>query len=511
VAVGESSPVALEVSGLAEALALLATTPVQGAVQCVVAGAGAVTAGGWVATGEELRRVCPNAALIALTGASPVGTAVGAAWDDVVRPQERDPALIARVLRSGFAIARALDRLARWAMRDPLTDLLNRRGLERVLVRENSSRERGGGPLVALLVDCDDFKRVNDAWGLATGDDVLRKVAEVLTGCVRAKDTVARVGGDEFLVLLPHTRTFEAVEVAQRIRLEARERVRLPDESSLTLSIGVRRLDERVTRLRDVVEATQDGLRSSKRRGKDQVRLVDGVGAEAHVAEIGARSSRPERPLVHDEVWVRDLGTGAPRSRILVPALSPEEALVEATHRATHAALDLAWFERALAGVRGEEPALVRLFPATLAERPTAAVLAAIPPAVRPEQVVVAVDDQYLTGDPTQLAARLQPLRDHGLGVCLELSDLGRSCLEALILVRPDLVTLDPQLTREIAGVRFRRTTIHRFAQVGRSLGIGLVALGVDSDADRGALLECAIQWGVGTAVPEWTPSGQRG
>lgn len=484
----EGPPV--DVTHLSDALGVLAAA----SFGVVVAGAGAAP-GGWDAAGEELRRLAPNAALIAMTAG-----VTGPVWDDVVRPTERDPALLVRVLRSGFAIARALDRLARWAMRDPLTDLLNRRGLERVLLRESSGRERGGGPLVALLVDCDDFKRINDQFGMSTGDDVLRRLAEVLNRCLRGRDTVARVGGDEFLVLLPHTRTFEAVEVAHRIRLEVRERVRLPDDTSLTLSIGVRRLDASMSRLQDVVEATQEGLRRSKRGGKDQVRLVDRSGQEATV-EVGGPAPNPG-PLLHRALEVRELNHGAPVRRLLVPDLPDEQAVVVTTHRATHGPLDLAWVERGLAVATPDLPVQVALFPGTVLEQPTVSIRATLPPRLDPSMVTLAIDDQYLTGNPSIVAKRLVPLREFGLTVALEVSDLGRACLEALILIRPEWVVLDGSLVVDIGTSRHKRSSLARFVELCAVLGAEIVALRLDAETDLQAAREVGIRYGAGEAVP---------
>ena len=85
---------------------------------------------------------------------------------------------------------------------DPLTDILNRRGFERELARSLAYVKRYGGAAVLVLIDLDGFKAVNDSHGHATGDALLKLVAQQLTSRVRASDLVARLGGDEFAVLM---------------------------------------------------------------------------------------------------------------------------------------------------------------------------------------------------------------------------------------------------------------------------------------------------------------------
>jgi diguanylate cyclase (GGDEF)-like protein len=85
---------------------------------------------------------------------------------------------------------------------DPLTDILNRRGFERELARSLAYVKRYGGAAVLVLIDLDGFKAVNDSHGHATGDALLKMVAQQLTSRVRASDIVARLGGDEFAVVL---------------------------------------------------------------------------------------------------------------------------------------------------------------------------------------------------------------------------------------------------------------------------------------------------------------------
>ncbi|HVS19364.1 MAG TPA: GGDEF domain-containing protein, partial [Planctomycetota bacterium] len=170
--------------------------------------------------------------------------------------------------------------LERLACVDALTSLLNRRGLQAALAREIGRRRRSGEPLTAVLIDCDDFKRVNDSRGHAVGDQVLRQVAHRLQETLRPSDHLGRIGGDEFLVLLPDTGGSEALRVAQRLRMAVGDRpVREPGGGvGQTVSLGLALLTDSDGELEDVLARTGASLKRSKRRGKNR---LSGAGADA--------------------------------------------------------------------------------------------------------------------------------------------------------------------------------------------------------------------------------------
>ena len=103
------------------------------------------------------------------------------------------------------------------SVRDPLTGLYNRGYFNDVIRRELVSARLAGAGLSVLLADVDRFKQINDRMGHATGDDVLKFVANYLTSCVRESDFVFRWGGDEFLVLLPRTEEADAAQKAEEL------------------------------------------------------------------------------------------------------------------------------------------------------------------------------------------------------------------------------------------------------------------------------------------------------
>jgi diguanylate cyclase len=134
-----------------------------------------------------------------------------------------------------------IDRLCDLSSRDALTGLSNRRTFEAALNRETDRVARSGEPALLLYLDIDHFKRVNDTYGHGVGDLVIRAVADTLGECVRPMDMPARIGGEEFAIILPNCSPAFGQTVAERIR--ARIEARVIDASptqhlGVTVSVG---------------------------------------------------------------------------------------------------------------------------------------------------------------------------------------------------------------------------------------------------------------------------------
>ena len=171
-------------------------------------------------------------------------------------------------------LTQRLEQVQAEALKDPLTGLLNRRGFERAV--EDLDGSAGDLSQAALLmVDVDRFKKTNDTHGHLVGDQVLRAVAQVLRARIKGSDVAARVGGDEFAVLLPATSIAGAVALGEQIRTTLPEgRLRRPDRDAaienITLSVGVA---HGVTgdRLEGLIHRADAALYAAKRAGRNCV------------------------------------------------------------------------------------------------------------------------------------------------------------------------------------------------------------------------------------------------
>jgi diguanylate cyclase (GGDEF)-like protein len=134
-----------------------------------------------------------------------------------------------------------IDSLVDISSRDALTGLANRRSFELALAREIDRVARAGEPALLLALDIDHFKRVNDTYGHASGDVVLKAVASALLDCVRPMDLVARVGGEEFAIVMPNCPATFGETVAERVRrrIEAMPvSIGLSQQIQVSVSIG---------------------------------------------------------------------------------------------------------------------------------------------------------------------------------------------------------------------------------------------------------------------------------
>lgn len=191
-----------------------------------------------------------------------------------------------------FAFMAARNQLAlqRAATEDPLTNALNRRALDFITERELSRRLRNRGDLAVLVLDLDAFKSINDRHGHKVGDDVLRAVADRVRGCIGGFDTLARIGGEEFVVLLPECEAQGAGKIADKILRAIRQSPvahRDGEAVSITISIGGAVLSgETMEDWPSLFDRADRALYQAKLTGRDRA-IFAPTGRRDQVARFG--------------------------------------------------------------------------------------------------------------------------------------------------------------------------------------------------------------------------------
>jgi diguanylate cyclase (GGDEF)-like protein len=184
---------------------------------------------------------------------------------------EITPRSLERSLRYALKLGETLDALRRLATRDELTGLLNRREYERILADEHERALRFGLHLGLAIIDMDQFKAINDTHGHAAGDAVLKEVGRRLGDSIRTVDRVARIGGEEFALILVQTDEASALEVARRAVLAvAKEPVPVGDGLLLgvTASAGVAAFPSDAGTAVELFAAADRALYEAKKRGR---------------------------------------------------------------------------------------------------------------------------------------------------------------------------------------------------------------------------------------------------
>jgi diguanylate cyclase (GGDEF)-like protein len=409
----------------------------------------------------------------------------------------------------------ANDRLERLVETDPLTHVLNRRGLSEVLHAELRRMGRSGDALMAILIDCDDFKSVNDAFGHGVGDVALAALARSVQDTLRAGDHVGRVGGDEFLVLLPGTTMAEGLVVADKIR-RAVKATALPlsaDGVTLSASLAVGPVGQDVVSIEEILTSVADGLKESKQTGKD---IVSESRRSGRVSSGGASTSRAQRRTALDpatialhvvvqEIRVLETGgavgcealTRGPHGAYAMPA----DLFRAALEQNALTALDLKALRNSMDSLRERSwPGWyhVNLFPSTLLNVPPEQIIPLLDRGGTRERVCVELSEQQFLGDPSYLRPTIQELRAAGYRVAIDDVGFGRSSVEALMLLEPDIVKVDRRCIRSVATDAGERRQLERLLAMLGAVDATVIVEGVETPEELRILRDLGVLYGQG-------------
>ena len=213
--------------------------------------------------------------------------------DDYVTKPFQYPELLARI-RAGKRIVdlqkellETNKRLERLSITDGLTNLFNHRYFQDELARAFEESARYGRPLSLAIVDLDFFKKVNDTYGHAVGDEVLKAVSRIFQGSIRSTDLAARYGGEEFAMMMPESDLHDAMAFAEKIRnlVESAPIGTQGGTVKATVSIGVASVPHpNIHAAKELIVAADNALYRAKNGGRNQV--------AAEEPQVGARAQR---------------------------------------------------------------------------------------------------------------------------------------------------------------------------------------------------------------------------
>lgn len=408
----------------------------------------------------------------------------------------------------------AHEQLDRLANIDFLTEVSNVRGLEQVLKAEDNRVGRSGGHLIAMLINCDDFHKINDAFGHSTGDIVLKEVAKRIKGTLRPSDHVARVGGDEFLVLLPDTQLAYGMRVAERIRVAIADTPLrgAQDVVHVSASLGLANLPLRIASVNEVVTLSRTALKRSKAGGKNKVSLARDHGLEkaeddqptpkSIVAQLLDSTQfrtvyQPIMDLNSEKIAGYEVLTRGPDGSFESPA-DFFRICIENNILTT---VDLQCLQLCLEDAPnvGRNMRLhVNLFPSTLLETPVENLIKLFPQERNGTTYCLEISEQQFITEPGYLREAINALKQAGILVAIDDVGFGRSSLETLILLEPDLVKVDRKYVSGISVEPSKARLLRRLANVAKSLGAEIVAEGIEDRNDLPLLKEMGINYGQG-------------
>jgi len=416
---------------------------------------------------------------------------------------------LARVKRDLETANQSLERLS---MLDPLTELLNRRGLQQALSRQIARVQRNSEPVAVLLIDIDDFKRVNENLGHAVGDVALKELARRIRSSVRGVDCIGRLGGDEFMILIPSD-TAEVMRIAERIRLLIATTLiqHTTGTISLTASIAALMLTGDTPSIDQLLARMHELLSRGKREGKNRVAFemstFDDTDRRMRAQSDMCANLSKGKYLITLKQPILRLADESPVGYEFLSRYSngffevPDTFFRVCSERNILTLVDH-FCLRGAVNAALEMPPYVRyhmnVFPSTLLAIPAEHLLATFPEGVPRNTFCLEISEQQIIGDPSYLVAPVKAARDGGLMIAIDDVGYGSSCLESLTMLEPDVIKIDKRCVIGVATDARLRAELKRYIGIAAVLGCEVIAEGVETAADLAVLRDFGIEYAQG-------------
>lgn len=403
----------------------------------------------------------------------------------------------------------ANEKLEELSITDPLTGALNRRGLQRALAREVAWINRYGTSLLAVLLDLDNFKKINDTHGHVAGDTILKEIVKNLRKTLRPVDYIARIGGDEFIILLAQTRLGDGFGVAEKMRFTiSQTECNLKDiVVRATASLGLAQVTEERSSVEEVIRKCQHVLKNSKTLGKNRVSfsesqedIKDGLLDQVLLAMNQSKSYRivkqPIFRLADRSIVGYEFLTRLNAHMFEMPAdffrLSQANNMLTIVDRhCLHHCVQAG--QRIERGIRRH----LNLYPTTIVESSIEVILKEFPSEGR-EEFCVELSENLMMTDLSKILESIRIMKDRGIRIAIDDVSFGKSCLESLVILEPDVVKIDKQINVGLAKDNGRQRSLDRLLKVVRSLNAEVIVEGIESEDDLQVLCSMGVGLGQG-------------
>lgn len=394
--------------------------------------------------------------------------------------------------------------LEQMSLTDTLTEILNRRGLQEEI---SGALRDGSDEVLVLLIDVDDFRDVNERLGHSVGDVLLRELARTLRGALPDAARLGRVGGDEFVALVPGANKSDGARLAEAVRLAVAEtELDLPTgPMRITASISVASAHSELRAIDEILSGARLLLADVKRTGKNRVGVerVSGDGSPIQRLLSALRSGSGLRALRQPIVRLDEQQLPVAYellSRSTVEMLEmPNDFFRVSLEGNILTLVDHRCFDACLAAslmLPRDLRCHLNLFPSTLLAVPVEDLLSALPRS--PSTYCIEISEAQMLGDPAELVDSVRELKQAGTRVAIDDVGFGRTWLESLILLEPDVVKIDRQCVSGVATNPVRYKSLARLLGVLTSLGAEVVAEGIETRDDLVAVQELGVELGQG-------------